>query len=99
LQEEEVMRKAHGKRMFSVFVLVFAVALSGSAALADFYVIPAGKRAKRTVLVSPQSTPAASGTALLNALKGITDASVANLYLIIIEPGIYDIGRQTDDRS
>ena len=61
-------------------------------AWADFYVIAAGKKGKRTVLVSPRNTQTASGTILLNALDDITDAAVDNPYLIIVEPGVYDIG-------
>jgi hypothetical protein len=59
---------------------------------ADFYVISTGRTAKRTMLVSPKTTPTESGTALLNAINGITDASASNPYLLIIEPGIYHIG-------
>jgi hypothetical protein len=47
---------------------------------------------KRTVLVSPVGTDAENGTALLNALAGITDASATNRYLLAIEPGTYDVG-------
>lgn len=48
---------------------------------------------KKTRIVSPVTGNAlASGTALLNALNGITDASTTNRYLISIEPGIYDLG-------
>ena len=82
------------KRMFWICLFVLGLMVSWSVAYADgeFYVIAAGKKAKRTVLVSPKSTAAESGTALLHALSKITDASVAMPYLIIIEPGIYDIG-------
>ncbi len=45
----------------------------------------------RTILVSPGNTNAASGTNLLNAIAGITDASASKTYLIKIEPGIYDL--------
>lgn len=79
------------KGIMTPLIILLAV-LVWSTAWADFYVIAAGKRAKRTILVSPQSTQAASGTALLNALNGITDAAVGNRYLFIIEPGIYDLG-------
>lgn len=81
------------KKKGSILVFVFILIASWSAvAWADFYVIAAGNRAKRTVLVRPKSTETASGTALLKALAGITDASATNPYLIIIEPGVYDIG-------
>jgi hypothetical protein len=46
----------------------------------------------RTVLVSPVGTTTQNGTALLNALAGITTASSTNPYLLKIEPGIYDLG-------
>jgi len=48
---------------------------------------------KNTRIVSPvPNNTLASGTALLNALNGITDASATKRYLIAIEPGIYDLG-------
>lgn len=82
------------KKIVLIFTLTFIPIFCYSTILvaADFFVIPAGKRAKRTVLVSPQSTATSSGTALLNALSNITDASITKPYLIYIEPGIYDIG-------
>jgi len=47
----------------------------------------------RTVVVSPvPGDETASGTALRNAIDGITDASETNPYLVKIEPGIYNIG-------
>jgi len=46
----------------------------------------------RTVLVSPAGTPAESGTALLNAVNALTDASCDNPYLVRIEPGVFDLG-------
>jgi len=78
------------KQIFTSSLLLLLV-LAWNTAWADFYVIAAGKRAKRTVLVSPKGTPIESGTALLNAVNSITDASSSNPYLIIIEPGKYDI--------
>lgn len=50
---------------------------------------------KRIVMVGPVgdgSDTEANGTALLNALDDITDASASNPYLLKIEPGIYDLG-------
>ncbi len=47
-------------------------------------------------MVGPvEGDPAASGTALLNALSGITGASEANPYLLKVEPGVYDLGTGT----
>jgi hypothetical protein len=51
-----------------------------------------GKIYVKTVLVSPVGTAQQNGTALLNALAGITTASSTNPYLLKIEPGTYDIG-------
>jgi hypothetical protein len=46
----------------------------------------------RTVLVSPvPGDPVASGTALRNALAGISSPSATNRWLLKIEPGTYDI--------
>jgi len=47
----------------------------------------------RTVIVSPvPGDTLASGTALLNALAGISGATSSNPYLLKIEPGVYDLG-------
>lgn len=47
----------------------------------------------RTVLVSPvPGDPVASGTALRNALAGVSSPSATNRWLLKIEPGIYDVG-------
>ncbi|HEV8582444.1 MAG TPA: hypothetical protein VGX68_25535 [Thermoanaerobaculia bacterium] len=47
----------------------------------------------RTVLVSPvPGDPVGSGTALRNALTGISSPSSTNRWLLKIEPGIYDVG-------
>ena len=79
------------KKLFFILAVLVCVGLT-SDCWADFYVISAGKKAKKTVLVSPKSTSTESGTALLNAINRITDASATNPYLLIIEPGIYNIG-------
>lgn len=47
---------------------------------------------KSTVVVSPVGTATQNGTALKNALAGITNASQTNPYLLKIEPGVYDLG-------
>jgi hypothetical protein len=50
----------------------------------------------RTVIVSPTGGSAtANGTLLSNALSGISGASSSNPYLLLIEPGVYDIGANT----
>jgi|GEM_PF-3278090 len=47
----------------------------------------------RTIVVSPVvGDTIASGTALVNALNGISGNSATNPYLLKIEPGVYDIG-------
>ncbi|THB76990.1 MAG: hypothetical protein D3926_16425 [Desulfobacteraceae bacterium] len=86
------------KNLMGIICILTAVLMffTGTA-LADFYVVAAGKRAKRVVLVSPKATETESGTALLDALAKITDASATNPYLIYIEPGIYDIGSGSVD--
>jgi hypothetical protein len=47
---------------------------------------------KSTVVVSPMGTDTENGTALLDALSSITDASATKRYLLSIEPGTYDLG-------
>jgi hypothetical protein len=50
----------------------------------------------RTMVVSPDPSSATnSGTNLLNAVNGITDASATNPYLVHVEPGVYDLGTGT----
>ena len=86
------MKKAIRIKMVWICMGVLIAVLSWSMVWADFYVVASGKKAKKTILVSPKSTETASGTALLNTLNGITDAGETNPYLVIIEPGIYDVG-------
>jgi hypothetical protein len=45
----------------------------------------------RTIVVSPVGIANQNGTALANALAGITDASATNPYLLKIEPGVYNV--------
>jgi hypothetical protein len=47
---------------------------------------------ERTVVVSPVGTDAENGTALLDAISNITDASASKPYLLHIEPATYDLG-------
>ena len=48
---------------------------------------------KRTIIVGPVAgSETASGTAVRNALNGITGATVTDRYLLKIEPGVYDLG-------
>lgn len=50
-------------------------------------------KAVQTVYVHPvPGDHTASGTRLINALAGITDASATKRYVVKIEPGIYDVG-------
>lgn len=54
---------------------------------------PASAQPIRTVTVSPvPGNPTASGTALRNALAGISAPSSTDRWLLKIEPGIYDVG-------
>jgi hypothetical protein len=46
----------------------------------------------RTVIVNSGGSATANGTALINALAGITTNSSTNPWLIKIEPGIFDLG-------
>jgi hypothetical protein len=50
---------------------------------------------KRRVVVSPVGTDTENGTALINALAAIVDASQTKKYLLYIEPGTYDLGSAT----
>jgi hypothetical protein len=70
-------------RAFVIVLSVFGcVLLNSSVASAQI----------RTVLVSPvPGNPVASGTALQNALAGISSPSDTNRWLLKIEPGIYDL--------
>jgi hypothetical protein len=70
-------------KMLTIVISVFACILfSSSVASAQI----------RTVLVSPvPGNPIASGTALQNALAGISSPSDTNRWLLRIEPGIYDL--------
>jgi len=95
------MNRENAGKLLQIFGLILGIALSASAARADFYVIPVPQKAsaanlyKKTVVVSPGNTDTESGTALLTAIDAITDASSTNRYLILIEPGVYDIGTET----
>ena len=95
------MNRENAGKVLQIFGLILGVAFSVTAARADFYVIPVPQKGsaanlyKKTVVVSPGSTDTESGTALLTAIEAITDASSTNRYLILIEPGVYDIGTET----
>ena len=50
----------------------------------------------QTVVVSPSGATANdNGLQLLAALDGITDNSASNGYLVVLEPGVYDVGSET----
>ena len=80
------------KSLFWSVVPACAVFLFLNSVQAEFFLIPLGAKTKKIVLVSPKGTETESGTALLDALNKITDASSTNPYLIAIEPGVYNIG-------
>lgn len=58
---------------------------------------PGEPRYTRTVVVSPEddATPTQNGTALLEALEGISGATAENPRLLYVEPGTYDLGEQS----
>ena len=86
------MKKAYRLRMPAVFVLLSVLILYAGNASAGFYVIPVKTGSKNTVTISHTGSDTENGAALLAALEKITDASDSNRYLIVIEPGTYDIG-------
>lgn len=49
----------------------------------------------RIVVVNSDGTDTDNGTALLNALSGITTAAVGNRFMVQLEPGVYDLGAST----
>src|SRR6185295_14031707 len=69
-------------RQLQTLLLGFLILFAAQAASAQI----------RTVLVSPvPGDPIASGTALKNALAGISSPSSTNRWLLKIEPGIYQM--------
>ncbi|HEX5719456.1 MAG TPA: hypothetical protein VF179_25065 [Thermoanaerobaculia bacterium] len=66
------------------------VAVSGAHVYAS--VVGYYTRFGETIVVGPGATPAASGTALLNAVTSMADNSASKPYLIKLEPGVYDLG-------
>ncbi len=68
------------------------IQVAGSGAHLVASVVGYYTRFGETITVGPGATPAASGTALLNALTSIADNSAAKPYLIKLEPGVYDVG-------
>lgn len=48
----------------------------------------------RVVYLQGDGTDAANGSALVSAIAGITDEAVDKQYLVVLEPGTYDIGTQ-----
>lgn len=51
---------------------------------------------ERTIVVSPVGTSEQNGTALLNAVAGITGATASNPVLVLIEPGTYSLDQALD---
>ena len=86
------MIHAYGKKISSAVVLLLAVIIGAVSAFADFYVIPVERQPDGYVLVKAKGTDAENGARLLAALAKITDASDTNRYLVVLEPGVYDIG-------
>ena len=87
------MKVTHSIKILTILILVSAAVFYAGTALAGFFVIPIPvDNSKNTVTVSPVGTDSENGTVLLAALAKITDASNSNPYLIVIEPGAYDVG-------
>ena len=88
------MKTSNRTRVIAAFVAAIATVLFAGAAMARFYVVsvPASGGSKNTVIVSHSGSDTESGAALLAALTAITGESPTNRYLIVIEPGAYDIG-------
>ena len=59
------------------------------------YALRAGATMQRTLVVSAVGTPAQNGAALLAAVAGITDASVASPVAVEIDAGTFDLGTAT----
>ena len=55
---------------------------------------PAGPGFTRTVIVSPVGTATQNGTALIAAMNNLT-AGISNPAVLLIEPGVYDLGAST----
>jgi hypothetical protein len=69
---------------FFLLVLAILVGAAGSAEAQSSFI--------RIALVTAGSSPTANGTALQVALVNITTNSATNPWLIMVEPGIYDLG-------
>ena len=86
------MKMVFVRLLCSTFVLLMTVVFSVNVSFAGFFVIPFEKKSDQYVLVRHEGTDRESGDALLTALAKITDASESNTYLLVIEPGVFDIG-------
>jgi hypothetical protein len=88
---------ANRLRFIITLGIVCGVLGSASMARAEFYVvaIAGGAQLERTLVVSPEQTTADSGQALLDAVAGIVGASENSPYLVLVEPGEYDLGAST----
>ena len=86
------MEKVNKIKALSLFLLVGAALFYAGTAPAGFFVVPFEIKSDEYVLVRAEGTDLENGAALISALAEITDASESNPYLIVLEPGIYDIG-------
>ena len=86
------MKVVFVRLLCSTFILFMTVVFGVNVSLAGFYVIPFERKSDQYVLVRHEGADRESGDALLAALAKITDASGSNTYLLVIEPGVYDIG-------
>ena len=77
------------KKRLCLFAFAGLILLSGTSALADFYVIPVPSKPLKNVI-----TVAKGGGKFTNpvaAVNSITDASASNPYLVVIGPGVYTL--------
>ena len=88
------MKKACKIMRLKVLVLISAACLYAGSAFAGFYVIPIPVETKSDayVLVRANGTDTENGAALRAALDKITDAGPTKMYLVMLEPGTYDVG-------
>ena len=82
----------HGNHSGGTLHAAATTSTAGFLSASDKTKIDALPTYSRTIFVSGGGTDTANGTALFNALNGISGNSATSPYLLKIEPGIYDLG-------